>query len=139
MELVANDSLPDTLKATAARMVQQELGIAEPGPQTEQEMHDTRRLGWETIKEAATLAEHLGYITIVKPELTIDQYRLLPAQDREMLRDIAMRVRQHDAKGVRLGVEPLDRWERFRHHHGCAEGCPACEKARDELSTGGAV
>src|SRR2546421_717747 len=40
-----------------------------------------------------------------------------------------------DARGVRLGVETIDRWELWRLTHGCAEECESCKELIDQLST----
>lgn len=135
-DLVRADALPEHLRSVAITVVQRELELDTATPAVTEEGKPTD-LTWTTIKEAAELFEHLSYGMVVKPELTVEQFRRLPTEDREMLRDIAMRNRNTDAKGVRLGVEPLSRWEQFRSFHRCPEMCPSCQGALDSLSTRG--
>lgn len=60
----------------------------------------------------------------------------LPEDDLAMVAEIVQRLRAHDARGVRIGVEPIDRWATFRESHGCAdEGCEGCQKLIDALSS----
>lgn len=60
----------------------------------------------------------------------------LPEDDLAMVAEIVQRLRGKDARGVTIGVEPVDRWRRFHDHHGLdAEGCGSCAAFLDELST----
>jgi hypothetical protein len=60
----------------------------------------------------------------------------LPEDDLAMVAEIVQRLRAHDARGVRIGVEPLDRWATFREAHGCPdEDCPGCQKLVASLSS----
>ena len=60
----------------------------------------------------------------------------LPEDDLAMVAEIVQRLRAHDARGVKIGVEPLDRWATFREAHGCSdEGCEGCQKLIDALSS----
>lgn len=60
----------------------------------------------------------------------------LPEDDLAMVAEIAQRLRAHDARGVRIGVEPIDRWAAFRSAHGCPDqDCPGCAALVRELST----
>jgi hypothetical protein len=68
--------------------------------------------------------------------LSADDLRDLPDADVEMIAMIVLRLRGTDARGVTVGVEPLDRWRRFHESHGLdPEGCEACKAFLDELST----
>ncbi len=70
-------------------------------------------------------------------ELTIeDTYGELPEDDLAMVAEIAQRLRLYDAQGVRIGVEPLDRWTSFREAHGCPDAdCPGCAKLIESVSS----
>jgi hypothetical protein len=53
-----------------------------------------------------------------------------------MVSEIVQRLRVTDARGVRIGVEPLDRWASFREAHGCPDqDCPGCAQLVRELSS----
>lgn len=131
-DLVRADALPDKLRAAALSVVQHQVEVdlgSTPAPA------EGEKLTWETIRDATELFEHLAHEMIVEPELDVEQFRRLPTEDREMLRDIAMRNRNTDARGVWLGVEPLSRWEGFRRVHRCPEMCEACQALQAEFST----
>lgn len=60
----------------------------------------------------------------------------LPEDDLAMVAEIVQRLRFYDARGVRIGVEPIDRWAAFREAHGCPdEDCEGCAKLIDALSS----
>lgn len=67
--------------------------------------------------------------------LTDDTIRELPEDDLAMIAEIVMRLRGEDARGVTVGVAPLDRWAMFRELHSCDPDCGACEEIRQRLST----
>jgi hypothetical protein len=70
----------------------------------------------------------------LRPEDLLDGS--LPEDDLAMIAEIIQRLRAHDAKGVRIGVEPLDRWATFRAAHGCPDtDCPGCAKLVQALSS----
>lgn len=131
--LIQEDAIPETLRGAALREI--ETGSAVGGNTGE----TGSGVDWDTVKQAAQLYEHIAYQMIVKPPMTIEQFRTLPAEDRDMLRDLAMRQRNTDARGVRLGVEPLEKWATFRDAHRCAPDCTACEEAQRQLSTVGVL
>lgn len=69
-------------------------------------------------------------------ELGRDETAGLPEADVEMVAMIVLRLRSQDARGVTIGVEPIDRWARFHQAHGLdAEGCASCEAFLNELSS----
>lgn len=74
---------------------------------------------------------------LVEPEVSYEQIKqgLLPNEDVELLAAIVSRRRDTDAKGVILGVEPLERWATFREEHRCPPGCEACQKVIEAFST----
>jgi hypothetical protein len=62
----------------------------------------------------------------------------LPEDDLAMIAEIVQRLRAYDARGVRIGVEPLDRWEAFREAHGCPdEDCEGCRTLVEQFSSTG--
>lgn len=69
-------------------------------------------------------------------ELDDEMIAELPEDDLAMVAEIVQRLRSTDARGVRIGVEPLDRWRRFQHHHDCPDaGCAGCAALVRELSS----
>lgn len=133
--LARNESIPESLRAAVIKQDAQALltGTASASEESQPKPSDA-----DVVRAAAELGEAFDYIVldmIVEPVLTISEVRLIPSEDRDFLALIAQRQRDTDALGRRLGVEPLSRWERFRHHHGCAEDCAECEALRREFST----
>ncbi len=60
----------------------------------------------------------------------------LPEDDLALVAEIVQRLRATDARGVKIGVEAIDRWATFREAHSCPdEDCPGCQKLIDELSS----
>jgi hypothetical protein len=73
-------------------------------------------------------------------KLALDDLDALPEDDLSLIADIVQRIRFRDARGVRIGVEPLERWATFRQgHKGIActgdEDCPGCESVRQSFSS----
>jgi hypothetical protein len=61
---------------------------------------------------------------------------VLPEDDLGMIAEIAQRLRAYDARGVRIGVESLDRWDAFREAHDCPDtDCPGCSKLLEQFSS----
>jgi len=87
------------------------------------------------LQKVVQLLDFLILEMVVEPKLTQDDVDLLPGEDRELLIEIAQRERDTDAVGRRLGVEPLSRWETFRHRHHCAEDCDGCQAVLSDFST----
>jgi len=92
-------------------------------------------LDHELVKGFYDLRGHIISKTLVDPVLSQEDVLELPVEDRDLIYAIAMRERDTDARGVRLGVEPLSKWERFRHFHRCPADCPDCAETLRELST----
>jgi hypothetical protein len=82
--------------------------------------------------------------SVVHPKLSRDDVDELPPGDVEMLCDIIGRRRKTDAKGVFLGIVPLDLFTTFRdlhkgnqdenHQAGLDPDCPACQSGVELLS-----
>lgn len=130
--LVAMDAVPEQLKGAALREIAQELvgslqAVADGGA-------SEVKLSEEDVKALYELNEWMLCWSLIEPEITPADLPELPEEDLEMLVQIVSRERDVDARGVRLGVEPLSRLERFRHHHECPPGCEACEAALRDLS-----
>jgi hypothetical protein len=91
----------------------------------------------KTLVAAAVVAFERPDGTWEDVSLTLDQMADLPEGDLSMVAELVQRLRGTDARGVSIGVEPLDRWEMFREVHGCTEDCESCQRLVDELSTSG--
>ncbi len=88
----------------------------------------------ELVRAAVVAVEIEGEWQDVK--LSLDDLGELPEDDLALVAEIVQRLRATDARGVKIGVEPLDRWATFREAHSCPdEGCPGCQKLIDELSS----
>jgi hypothetical protein len=65
----------------------------------------------------------------------------LPEDDLALVAELVMRLRNRDARGVTIGVEPLDRWATFREAHQCDDGssggprCEGCQKVTELFSS----
>jgi FtsP/CotA-like multicopper oxidase with cupredoxin domain len=100
--LVAAQRVPDTLRRVASETFLRNVRI-ETGE--EENPVDLDKLG-----ELYELNMWLVSQMLVEPTLTADQVKLLPAEDIDLLIDLAMRERDTDARGRRLGVAPLNQF-----------------------------
>jgi hypothetical protein len=101
----------------------------------------------ELLKNFNELGDRLAVDMLVEPKLTLEELREIPQEDLDMLKQIAMRERNTDAKGVVLGVVQLDVFTTFREAHERSEdvaeghppfpdpGCDACVEAFREFSS----
>ncbi len=131
--LIQNDVIPERLRAVA---VQEALNpgapLVAPAPQAEQ---PAEQMGGDTVKQLYELYEFLVCEMVVEPTITKDDLDELPQLDLDMLTQFALRERDMDAAGIRLGIEPISRWEVFRQAHNCPDDCASCERALDGLGT----
>lgn len=133
--LMAGDAVPERLRGIAIRELSKQirdvqataLGDVVPDIQAEE------------IADLMGLNRWLVTQTLVEPELSEAELEAgaIPNEDFLMLTQLASRERDTDARGVRLGVEPVERWAAFKQFHGCADECEACNDAIEELSTRG--
>lgn len=96
----------------------------------------------ELLGEMTKLAEysrHLVAAALVEPDLTYEEVSSgdYPEDDLTMIAAIVQRMTSVDARGVRIGVEPLDRWATFHSEHGLgeADGCDDCIRAAEKFSS----
>jgi 7-cyano-7-deazaguanine synthase in queuosine biosynthesis len=72
----------------------------------------------------------------VNVSVSRDDLSSVPDADVEMIAMIALRLRGTDARGVTIGVEPIDRWARFHETHGLdPASCEKCEAFLEGLSS----
>lgn len=130
--------LPDDLIGMAVAEITRDGGAAvlvtEAAPDREATL--TR------LREFTGFQRHLVAAALVEPALTYEQITeavqdgSLPEDDLAMVAEIVQRLRNRDARGVMVGVEPLDRWATFREAHGCSDpGCEACQKVVEQFSS----
>lgn len=149
--LITEDALPERLLGIALREV---LGSNDDVKRVAEKI---RAGDMDEPKQVVTdLIELQRWITIesvVAPKFTLQELTSgeFDVRDFELLRQIAMRERNTDAKGVFLGVVPLDLFTTFRETHeliggadwaskgeghpaGLVESCPACQTLERALS-----
>lgn len=142
--LVAVDAVPEQLRMSALTRVMEEIHGAPPAemvPETNGSPVDLDE-SERTIKEFVHLHIWLVSQMFVEPEYTFDE--LMPGspvrpsdENMVLLIQLATRGRDTDAAGVKLGIEPLSRWETFRKHHKCRPACAACVATLSDFSTTG--
>lgn len=141
-KLIQGDAVPKELTQIA---LQQSLAPGEAVRRIFEQVEkgDTE----ETLKLAKQLDDLDKWMvseSVVKPKLTREDVDELPPGDVEMLCDIIGRRRKTDAKGVFLGVVPLDLFTTFRdlhqgdentgHPFGLDSDCGACRAGVELLS-----
>jgi hypothetical protein len=135
--LIEGDALPEKLRMVAMEM------WAGGAPQivNENAGEDGKpgkpELNVQVVKDLAALRRHLAAMCLVEPAMDADELLTagVPAEDIDMLGQIAMRERDTDAVGKRLGVEPLSRWDTWRQEHGCGDDCPSCDNVLSTFGT----
>jgi aminoglycoside/choline kinase family phosphotransferase len=103
---------------------------------------DVPDLTEDDLNELTKLRIWLAAEMVVEPEVTEADFQQdgpLPKEDAALLAAIAIRERDTDALGVRLGVAELSAYDRFLLVHECSPGCKACEAKRDEAAAAGGV
>lgn len=150
LELAAGDALPGDLKSVAMKELARELRGEPMGLEAVAagEAGLITPLTQEEVDEVKRLYVYLAVTSVVKPKLKAPTYDasgkltsegdapMLPAEDLEMLVQLAGRNRDTDGAGRSLGVEPISRFRVFSVVHGCPPDCEACTRARAALSTG---
>lgn len=134
--LLASDSVPGELRQIA--MLQISKAIADGGDADVGKMQ-MPKIDEELIGRLADLHEYLISEMLVEPKVTVDQVASIPSEDRDMLTQIAGRQRNVDARGISIGIEPIDRWEVWRDTHSCPDDCDHCAEVVGALSSIGRV
>lgn len=148
-ELLRNDAVPDRLRAVALKatahpaglrgVMTDELKQAEEEKQSDEQVLDDNSALRKAIDDVIEIQKYLvtENARVNGVPLTLDDLNdpEFPAPDAEWLGGVMLREVEYDAQGVRLGIEPLSTWERFRHFHDCGPDCVACAALQDALST----
>jgi hypothetical protein len=131
--LIEGDALPERLRTVAADLWQ----TGAPTLMGEKDGDGKPMLDMDMVKSLAQLRRHLAAMCLVDPPLSADELQTsgIPAEDIDLLASIAMRERDTDARGVKLGVMPLSRFDTFREEHRCPEDCPSCAQVSGRFST----
>jgi hypothetical protein len=154
-ELIKNDAVPERLRAAALKaaahpaglrgVVTDELKKANDAQDGEEKRTDAELLD----DESSALRKAIDDVVEIQKHLIVESARVygvlltmddlndpeFPAPDKEWLGGVMLREIDYDARGVRLGIEPLSSWERFRHFHDCDPDCSACAALQDALSS----
>jgi hypothetical protein len=145
--LIRNEAVPERLRAIALKsaahpaalrgVMADELRAAEGQPDE------------EIVQDDSALKQAIEDVVDIQKRLIVESVRVggtmltlddlddpdFPAPDAEWLGGVMLREIDYDARGVRLGIEPLEAFSRFRHFHDCSEGCGACAALQDEFSS----
>lgn len=129
--LMKNDAVPEQLRGVALKELS---GLTKP------EVNDAGEIKLPELTEADVnslyeLYEWIVCEALIDPVLTPEELGDYPQEDLELITQIATRERTTDAAGVRLGVDPVSRWEVWRQHHHCADDCEACTGVAQAFST----
>lgn len=141
-KLIQGDAVPEGLKHVA---LQQSLA---PGEMVRKIFDSIEAGETEKAMDLATKLDELDKWmvseSVITPKLTREDVDELPPGDIEMLCDIIGRRRKTDARGVFLGVVPLDLFTTFRelhdgdapadHQAGLDPSCSACIAGVELLS-----
>lgn len=131
--LLKHDLLPEGLRGVALR---QAFGQLEMGGGSSPDVPPpTDADRYKTAKELAELMDWLLLDMLVDPVLEREDLDGIPSEDKDLLVSLAQRERDTDALGVRVGVEPLSRWDAWRSAHGCDDDCPECQNVVSAFST----
>lgn len=141
--LIRSDLLPEDLRAAALRRAFDDLEVAPPlDPNVGNDPEKMQKALEERFAMAKQLVQFLDFLLtemMVEPKLSMEEVAKIPGEDRDMLIAIAQRERNTDARGVRLGVAPLNAFHEFRELHGCVdrepEGCPSCQTLQQLFSS----
>ncbi len=135
--LLAGGAVPDRLRTVALRQLTEDIRDAQASPAAVDA--PPIEIDEEHLVGLAELTRWLVAQTLVEPEVTEVEIEdgIVPNEDILMLTQFASRERTVDAAGMRLGVEPIDRWEVWRGFHGCPDDCEHCSAAVEALTTRG--
>lgn len=148
-DLIRNEAVPERLRAIALRSAANPGGLRGVLAEQMAESKEKKETDGEQLGEESELRQAIDDVVEIQKRLIVDSVRVdgemltladiedaeFPAPDAEWLGGVMLREISYDARGVRLGIEPLDAWDRFRHFHECGPDCSACEALQDEFSS----
>lgn len=104
--------IPDLAAIIEGGELPQNLLDAALSAASQQNEPDAKKVSVEDIAREREFTDFLVSKTLVKPEVSPDQARQIPTEDREMIASIALRLRDMDAEYKTLGG--LEKSENFR-------------------------
>lgn len=139
-KMVEGDAIPQHLLGIALReVIDQTDGARSLVDQIKAGQYDEAT---KTVAEVNELDRWLVSQSVIEPAVTLDDIRSgeIPAEDVSFVAQICRRERFTDARGVTIGVAPLDDFVTFREAHGCVEGvgeegCRACREVQGVFSS----
>jgi hypothetical protein len=133
--LLANDAVPEELRTAAIEEINNAYRAASASASGAE--YAMPEISVERMRDLAGLNRYLVSESLVDPPLSDEQLASgqIPDEDILMLSQFASRERVYDAKGVKLGIEPIDRYQEWVDAHGCADDCKHCAEAIRALST----
>lgn len=152
-DLIRNEAVPERLRAIALKSAAHPAGLRGVMAQALDDQNEAENKGEKTLEESlaesSELKQAIEDVVDIQKRLVVENVKIggefltledlddpdFPTSDAEWLAGVMLREVEFDAKGVRLGIEPLERWARFRHFHDCAEDCGACQALQDEFSS----
>lgn len=152
-ELIRDEAVPERLRAIALKAAAHPNGLkgvlaSKLGESEEKKESDEQALADDDeavvgLKSAIEDVVEIQKRLITKNVKVAGEFLTLadlndedfPAPDAEWLAGVMLRETNVDAKGVTLGIAPLDEWAVFRHFHDCGPDCGACAALQDELSS----
>ena len=138
--ILAGGELPHQLVRLALLDLSSPKGAAHALRQLLEDIVDDEKRD-QLLEETTRFREyqcHLVASALLEPTLTVDEIMSgdFPEDDLALIAEIVQRDRIFDARGVRIGVEPLDRWDRFHQEHGLdPEDCEHCRVLQKQLSS----
>lgn len=137
--LMLAEALPETLRATALEVLNREVHQAQQiAAAIRGAPIEVPEIDYDTFTGMTRLKYFLAAEMVVEPEVTEQDFidGTIPPNDASLLGAIAIRERDTDALGVRLGVAELSAFERFLLVDECSPGCEACAARRAAVSDG---
>lgn len=146
-ELIRDQAVPDRLRAIALKAAAHPAGMR--GVMADQLAKDKDKADAEVIDDGADLRQAIDDLAEMQKRLVTSAVRVdgdlltlediedpeFPQPDLEFYGGVMLREIDYDARGVRLGIEPLDAFGSFRRFHDCGPDCSACAALQDEFSS----
>ena len=76
---------------------------------------DEKKVTVEDVKREMEFTNFIVYKTVVKPDISLEQAARIPAEDKELIASIALRLRDYDAEYAHIGgLDTSEKFRRFR-------------------------
>jgi hypothetical protein len=149
VELTRNEAVPERLRALALKSAAHPAGLRGVMAESLKKSEEKGESDADQLDDNSELKQAIDDMIAIQKRLICESVRVdgqmltledlddpeFPAPDAEWLGAVMLREVEYDARGVRLGIEPLDAWARFRHFHDCGPDCGACAALQDEFSS----